>query len=58
MSPDDLVGGVALEQLGAGVPGRDAAVDVEKVDRVVLDRVDQQLEAVGLRQVGQATRKH
>ena len=35
---DDLVGRVALEALGAGIPGRYVAVCVEKIDGVVLDR--------------------
>ena len=43
---DDLVGAVALDALGAGVPGRDVAVGVEHEDRVVLDALDQQAEAL------------
>jgi hypothetical protein len=58
MPADDLVGGIALEQLSAGVPGRHTPVRVEQVDGVVLDRVDEQLEALGLVQVGQTTREH
>ena len=43
---DDLVGGVALDALGAGVPGRDVAVRIEHEDRVVLHALDQQAEAL------------
>ena len=42
---DDLARLVALDPLGAGVPGHDAAARVEHEDRVVLDRLDQQAEA-------------
>ena len=37
---------VALAPLGPGVPARDVAVGVEHEDRVVLDRLDQQPEAL------------
>ena len=39
---------VALDPLGAGVPGRDAAVGVEHEDRVVDDAVDEQAKVLGL----------
>jgi hypothetical protein len=44
MLADDLVGGIALEPLRTRVPGRDMTFAIQQVDRVILDRVDQQLE--------------
>ena len=41
---DDLVGLVALDPLGPGVPGGDVALRVEHEDGVVLDALDQQPE--------------
>src|SRR3954462_2110309 len=43
---DDLVGGVALDGLGAGVPGLDDPVPVEGEDRVVANLGDQGPEAL------------
>ncbi len=40
--PDDLLGGVPLEPLGARVPARDSPVLVEHVDGVVGDRIHEQ----------------
>lgn len=42
-----LVGGVALDPLGPGVPAGDPALRVEHVDGVVPDALDQQPERVG-----------
>src|SRR5439155_1452613 len=42
--PDDLLGPVALDALGAAVPAHHAALLVEHEDRVVLHRLDQQPE--------------
>ena len=36
MPPDDLVGPVALQALGTGVPREDVAVDIEGEDGVVV----------------------
>ncbi len=46
MPADDLAGGVALDRFGPGVPVRDRALRVEHVDRVVVDALDQQPEAL------------
>jgi hypothetical protein len=46
MPADDLAGGVALDRLGPRVPVGDDAVRVEHVDRVVVDALDQQPEAL------------
>ena len=48
---DDLGGGVALQLLGAAVPGEDGAVGREHEDRVVDDAFHQQAKAVVLRLV-------
>ena len=50
---DDFVGGVALEPLGAWIPRRDPAGLVEHVDRVIRDRIDEQLEPLLLRETVQ-----
>ena len=39
--PDDLVGAIALDALGSGVPRHDASFDVDEEDRAVTDAVDQ-----------------
>src|SRR5438067_12663918 len=44
MLSDDFVGAIALDPLGAAVPGGDPALGVEPVNRVIADRVDQQPE--------------
>lgn len=44
MLADDLLGGVALDVLRAGVPAGDGAVGVEQVDRIVRHRGHQQAE--------------
>ncbi|MBV8612562.1 MAG: hypothetical protein JOY66_02155 [Acetobacteraceae bacterium] len=46
--PDDLLGAVALEPGRAGIPARDASVEVDHVDRVVDDGVDEQLQPCGV----------
>jgi len=51
---DDLVGRIALQPRGAGIPAHDAAVEVEHVDGVVDDRIDQQLKAAGVSDLRQA----
>ena len=43
---EDLVAGVALGTLGTQVPAGDAAVRIEREDRIVHDAVDQQPEAL------------
>src|SRR5204862_113362 len=43
---EDLVGAVAFDALGAGIPARDAPVRVEHEDGVVSNALDQQAEAV------------
>src|SRR5690242_264758 len=45
---DDLVGGVLVDALGAGVPRGDAPVGVEHEDGVVGDAVDDAAKAVGV----------
>src|SRR5262249_25541604 len=42
---DDLRGAVALDALGAGVPGEGAGLRVEEEDGVVLDPLDEEAEA-------------
>src|SRR5262249_36036464 len=42
---DDLLGGVALDALGAGVPTGDDALGVEQENGVVLNAFDQETEA-------------
>ncbi len=37
---DDFLRGVAIERLGARIPAGDAPLGIEHVDRVILDRVD------------------
>ena len=44
MTADDLLGTVSLDELGAGVPGRDDAFRVEHEDGVVLDALHHQAE--------------
>src|SRR4051794_32559457 len=44
MLPDDLFGLEALDPLGAAIPARHETVRVEHVDRIVDDRLNQQLE--------------
>jgi hypothetical protein len=46
MLAQDLAGGVALDALGAAIPGGDEALGVEHVDCVIRDRCNQPLEAV------------
>src|SRR6185295_1553135 len=46
MLSDDLVGGVALDPLGAGVPGSDVSPGVEHEDGVVPDALDHEAEAL------------
>jgi hypothetical protein len=48
---------VALDPLGAGVPGADHAVAIQQIDRVVGDRIDQKLEPGAIRQVLYGTGK-
>src|SRR5689334_25011897 len=48
---------VARNPLGAGVPGPDHAIRIQEIDGVVGDGVDQQLKAVGGRQVLYGTGK-
>ncbi len=45
MLADDLRGRIALDPLGAGVPGGNAAVRIEHEDGIVLDAVHQQPES-------------
>ena len=45
MPPDNLVCAVSLDPLGARVPARDAAIEVEEEDRVIFDGRDQQTHA-------------
>src|SRR5262249_43432342 len=42
--PDDLLGRIALEPRGAGIPAGDPSIKIDHVDRIVDDRVDEQLE--------------
>ena len=51
MLSDDLVGAVALDALGADVPGADAAVHVQHEDGVVLDALHQETKALGVLRV-------
>ena len=44
MPADDLLGPVALEARGSGIPAADDPVRVEQIDRVIGDTVDQELE--------------
>jgi hypothetical protein len=57
MLADDLGSAVALDPLGAGVPGADHAIAIQEIDRVVGDRIDQELEPIGGRQVLYGTGK-
>ena len=41
MLADDFVRGITLDALGAGIPGSDETVLVQKKDRVILDTSDQ-----------------
>jgi hypothetical protein len=43
MRPDDVVAGVALDALGAGVPARHPALEIEQEDGVVADVADHAL---------------
>src|ERR1700720_2296043 len=51
MAAEYLRGPVALDPFGAGVPGADHAVAIQKIDRVVGNRIDQKLEPRAVRQV-------
>jgi len=42
--PENILGRIALDSLGPGVPARHPAVRVEHVDCIVDDRLDEQLE--------------
>ena len=42
--PDDLVGAIPFDPLGAGIPGGDPALRIEHVDRIIGDRFDQHAE--------------
>ena len=59
VAADDFIGAVALESLGAGVPGQDLPLRVEHEDRVVAHALDEQAKHVaavghaGLRTRGQ-----
>jgi hypothetical protein len=53
----DLGSAVALDPLGAGVPGADHAVAIQQIDRVIGDGIDQELEPGGGRQVLYGTGK-
>ena len=44
MLPDDFIGGVLLEPLGAAIPGGDTPVRLGQKDRVVADAFDQEAE--------------
>src|SRR6185312_9200649 len=57
MMTDDLVGGVALEPLGAGVPVAHHAARVEHIDRIVRDRINQQLKTMIGREVLRAAQR-
>ncbi len=46
MLPDDLVGSVSLETLGAGVPGENATVGIQHENRIVSDALDEEPEAL------------
>jgi hypothetical protein len=46
VAADDLVGVVALDPLGSGVPGGDPALDVEDEDRVVGLGLDEQAQLI------------
>jgi hypothetical protein len=50
MLSDDLGSRVTLEPFGAGVPAADVTASVEKIDRIIFDGVQQQLETLGLTQ--------
>src|SRR5579875_2585587 len=45
MAADDLIGGVALDSLSAGVPAGDIALGIEHENGVVGNRFDQKAEA-------------
>ena len=57
MPADDLGSAVALDPLGARVPGADHAIAIQKTDCVVGDRIDQKLEPGAVRQVLYGTGK-
>jgi hypothetical protein len=57
MMTDDLVRGVALEPLGAGVPVAHHAARVEHIDRIVRDRINQQLKTMIGREVLRAAQR-
>src|SRR6185503_13340769 len=47
--PDDLVGAVAFDALGTGIPGENVAVRIESEDGVVANAFDEEpIESVGL----------
>jgi hypothetical protein len=41
MLADDLVGGISLDALGAGIPGEDIPVTVELKDRIIDDGIQE-----------------
>src|SRR5262249_34289554 len=51
MLAEDLGGAVTLDPLRASVPGADHAVAIQQIDRIVRDRIDQELESVRGRQL-------
>ena len=52
MLPDDFMGRIALEALGARIPARHHAGGIEHVDGVIVDRLDQQAITAIFRQGG------
>ena len=58
MLADDLVGTITLDLLRAGIPARDEAFRVEHIDRIIRDRIEQQLEAALFREVLRAAGDH
>ncbi len=51
--PDDFLGAITLEPLGAGVPGRDHSLGIEQVNGIVGDRADQEPDTLLVGQVQQ-----
>ncbi len=53
---DDFAFGVTLEALRARVPGGHPPIGVEQIDRIVLDRIDQDLKSLGMSKVSKGAR--
>src|SRR6478672_11947815 len=58
MLADDLIGGVALDALGTGVPGCNTSLGIEHEDGIIDNRLDQLLVSAFIEPVGLVASLH